>query len=236
MGADDGDDEEEVEDVSGAAAEAEEPWKEGAGKEGRNGAASHDPVSSNEEDEVAYPQGDMCTSTTGVVRLQSRRKAEMYLVRTDGFSCTRERVQESTLAFTHPSTQQQMLMWKTPPKTCLLLKKLGGELMAEAQEVASWLHSQEGMNVVVEPELHDRFAQIPGFGFIQTYFNADTSKLHERVDFVVCLGGDGVILHASNLFRSAVPPPSPSTSAPSASSPRTRSVPQNPKPTTLETP
>lgn len=30
--------------------------------------------------------------------------------------------------------------------------------------------------------------------------------LHERVDFVVCLGGDGVILHASNLFTKAVPP------------------------------
>lgn len=32
------------------------------------------------------------------------------------------------------------------------------------------------------------------------------SNLHERVDFVACLGGDGVILHASNLFRGAVPP------------------------------
>jgi NAD kinase len=32
------------------------------------------------------------------------------------------------------------------------------------------------------------------------------SDLHERVDFVTCLGGDGVILHASNLFRTSVPP------------------------------
>lgn len=32
------------------------------------------------------------------------------------------------------------------------------------------------------------------------------SDLHERVDLVACLGGDGVILHASNLFRSAIPP------------------------------
>lgn len=32
------------------------------------------------------------------------------------------------------------------------------------------------------------------------------SDLHERVDFVACLGGDGVILHASNLFKGAVPP------------------------------
>lgn len=80
-------------------------------------------------------EGNMCASTTGVVRVQSRRKAEMYLVRTDGFSCTREKVTESSLAFTHPSTQQQMLMWKSPPKTALLLKKLGQELLEEAKEV-----------------------------------------------------------------------------------------------------
>jgi NAD+ kinase len=81
--------------------------------------------------------GNMCASATGVVRLQSRRKAEMFLVRTDGFSCTREKVTESSLAFTHPSTQQQMLMWKSPPKTVLLLKKLGDELMEEAKEVCT---------------------------------------------------------------------------------------------------
>jgi NAD+ kinase len=79
--------------------------------------------------------GSICASSTGVVRVQSRRKAEMFLVRTDGFSCTREKVTESSLAFTHPSTQQQMLMWKSPPKTVLLLKKLGDELMEEAKEV-----------------------------------------------------------------------------------------------------
>eukprot|EP00252_Welwitschia_mirabilis_P002532 TRINITY_DN1249_c0_g4_i1.p1 TRINITY_DN1249_c0_g4~~TRINITY_DN1249_c0_g4_i1.p1 ORF type:complete len:366 (-),score=63.43 TRINITY_DN1249_c0_g4_i1:227-1324(-) len=148
----------------------------------------------------------MCASTTGVVRVQSRKKAEMYLVRTDGFSCTRERVKESSLAFTHPSTQQQMLMWKTPPKTVLLLKKLGQELMEEAKQVASYLYYKEKMNVVVEPEVHDMFSRVPGFSFVQTFYNHDISDLHDRVDFVACLGGDGVILHASNLFRQAVPP------------------------------
>ncbi|XP_068647489.1 NAD kinase 2, chloroplastic isoform X2 [Aristolochia californica] len=150
--------------------------------------------------------GNMCASATGVVRVQSRKKAEMFLVRTDGFSCTREKVTEASLAFTHPSTQQQMLMWKSLPKTVLLLKKLGPELMEEAKEAALFLHYQENMNVLVEPDVHDMFARIPGFGFVQTFYSQDTSYLHERVDFVACLGGDGVILHASNLFRGAVPP------------------------------
>lgn len=109
--------------------------------QGSNGAVlqmvSNDGVVGDDSDDSGPEDGDMCASTTGVVRLQSRKKAEMYLVRTDGFSCTRERVKESTLAFTHPSTQQQMLMWKTSPKTVLLLKKLGNELMEEAQQVLS---------------------------------------------------------------------------------------------------
>ncbi|KAJ7514781.1 hypothetical protein O6H91_23G058800 [Diphasiastrum complanatum] len=158
------------------------------------------------DEEEPSPEGDMCASKTGVVRLQSRKKAEMYLVRTDGVSCTREKVEDSTLAFTHPSTQQQMLMWKTLPRTVLLLKKLGDELMDEAEQVASFLYYDEEMNVMVEPEVHDRLARRPGFEFVQTFYNQDTSNLHESVDFVVCLGGDGVILHASDLFRTAVPP------------------------------
>ncbi|KAJ6352688.1 hypothetical protein OIU76_001841 [Salix suchowensis] len=163
------------------------------------------PLASSDDD-MCMIEGNMCASATGVVRVQSRRKAEMFLVRTDGFSCAREQVTESSLAFTHPSTQQQMLMWKTTPKTVLLLKKLGKELMEEAKEVASFLYYQEKMNVLVEPDVHDIFARIPGFGFVQTFYSQDTSDLHERVDFVACLGGDGVILHASNLFRGAVPP------------------------------
>ncbi|ESQ29165.1 hypothetical protein EUTSA_v10024113mg [Eutrema salsugineum] len=95
----------------------------------------------------------MCASATGVVRVQSRKKAEMFLVPTDGVSCTREKVTESSLAFTHTSTQQ-----------------------------------------------------IPGFGFARTFYIQDTSDLHGRVDFVACLGADGLILHASNLFKGAVPP------------------------------
>lgn len=158
------------------------------------------------DEELGSLEGDMCASSTGVVRVQSRKKAEMFLVRTDGFSCTREKVTESSLAFTHPSTQQQMLMWKSTPKNVLLLKKLGDELLEEAKMVATFLHHQEKMNVIVEPDVHDVLARIPGFGFVQTFYSHDTSDLHEKVDFVACLGGDGVILHASNLFRDAVPP------------------------------
>lgn len=47
---------------------------------------------------------------------------------------------------------------------------------------------------------------MPHWKFYCHYGDLVFSDLHERVDFVACLGGDGVILHASNIFRDAVPP------------------------------
>lgn len=101
----------------------------------KEGQSSNRKASFSGDDDLEQIEGNMCASATGVVRVQSRRKAEMFLVRTDGFSCAREKVTESSLAFTHPSTQQQMLMWKSTPKTVLLLKKPGPALMEEAKEV-----------------------------------------------------------------------------------------------------
>ncbi|KAL5145524.1 NAD kinase 2, chloroplastic [Glycine soja] len=132
------------------------------------------------DEDLGLIEGDMCASSTGVVRVQSRKKAEMFLVRTDGFSCARER---------------ESISWK----------KLERVSVSHPQ-VASFLYYQEKMNVFVEPDVHDIFARIPGFGFVQTFYTQDTCDLHEKVDFVACLGGDGVILHASNLFRDAIPP------------------------------
>jgi len=40
------------------------------------------------------------------------------------------------------------------------------------------------MNVLVEPEVHDVFARIPGFGFVQTFYIQDTRykyKLSEHL-------------------------------------------------------
>ena len=113
--------------------EAEEEEEE---EEDENEDEEEEEEEDEEEEEEEMDLGlSMCASTTGVVRVQTRQKAEMFLVRTDGISCTRERVTESTLAFTHPSTQQQMLMWGTRPRTALLLKKLGHELLEQAMEV-----------------------------------------------------------------------------------------------------
>ncbi|KAE8728344.1 Poly(P)/ATP NAD kinase [Hibiscus syriacus] len=119
------------------------------------------------------------------------------------------KVLESTAIVSVPVVCDELTSSSGSPRWGLSDSKISGIDSNESRKielVASFLHYQENMNVLVEPDVHDIFARIPGFGFVQTFYSQDTSDLHERVDFVACLGGDGVILHASNLFRGAVPP------------------------------
>ena len=37
-------------------------------------------------------------------------------------------------------------------------------------------------------------------------FNEAKDDLTDRIDFIVCLGGDGTLLYASSLFQKSVPP------------------------------
>lgn len=42
--------------------------------------------------------------------------------------------------------------------------------------------------------------------WVDTYDPADLPALHAHLDFVVCLGGDGLLLHAAALLGPALPP------------------------------
>jgi NAD+ kinase len=44
-------------------------------------------------------------------------------------ACFRESVTNSVLQFEAPSSQQQMIMWKTPPRTIMVVKRLGNTLL-----------------------------------------------------------------------------------------------------------
>lgn len=89
----------------------------------------------------------------------------------------------------------------------MLLKKLGPELLAQLREVAAFCGGEEGLAVLVEP--HD-LADLAAAGFSPSYLRSwspeEATSLHARVDFVVCLGGDGLMLHAADLFGASIPP------------------------------
>jgi NAD+ kinase len=88
----------------------------------------------------------------------------------------------------------------------MIVKKLGDELIDELCDVARYLIEEERMNVVVEPEVHMRLAEMGHMASIYTYTPDQGRRLGDFIDFVVCLGGDGVILHTAMLFRRHVPP------------------------------
>lgn len=129
-------------------------------------------------------------------------KAKITLIRCDGYICERESVEESQIAFRGAATEQVMLMWNVRPRTVFLLVKKDPELMKSVLEAAKYLSEVESLNVLVEGWVQTE-ALANGM-FLNTFSKPEV--LHESVDFVVCLGGDGLILHVSTLFKTAVPP------------------------------
>jgi NAD+ kinase len=130
----------------------------------------------------------------------------MYLVRTDGMACFRESVTNSVLQFEAPSSQQQMIMWKTPPRTIMVVKRLGNTLLPHMLKALAFLENDDATRVIVEPatltELRDEGYE----GRAVSFTEHEQRRLAEVVDLVICLGGDGTILHVSSLFQGAVPP------------------------------
>lgn len=129
-------------------------------------------------------------------------KSPISLIRCDGYMCERESVGGSHIAFRGAATEQVMLMWNRQPITVLLLVKKGPQLMGKVLEAARYLMEVEKLHIIVEPRVQTQ-ALANGL-YLDTF--ASPQALHERVDFVICLGGDGLILHVSTLFRTAVPP------------------------------
>ena len=89
----------------------------------------------------------------------------------------------------------------------LVLKKLGDDLLPQLMDALRFLRHSEGLRCVVERDVYDRLSLEDGFGFVETFYAADTARVGDAVDFCVCLGGDGVILHASSLFGNGAAPP-----------------------------
>ncbi|BDA47453.1 NAD kinase 2, chloroplastic [Coccomyxa sp. Obi] len=169
--------------------------------------AGHSASSSGIEAQGAVAVPDFTPLRNGSGPRTWPKKAEIYIVRTDGMSCSRETVRASgCLSFAHPSTQQQLLVWRERPKCVLVLKKLGDEQWDSYLRVLRYLGKEEDMRVVVEPHEYLKLSQQSDLNFVDTYNHDEAGRLHQHVDFVVCLGGDGTILHASSLFQRAIPP------------------------------
>lgn len=133
---------------------------------------------------------------------QGLQKAPITLIRCDGYMCERESVDGSNIAFRGAATEQVMLVWNRKPSSVLLLVKKDPSLMGYVLEAANYLSNVEHLKVIVEPQVQNQ--ALANGVYLETFTSPES--LADRVDFVVCLGGDGLILHVSTLFERAVPP------------------------------
>ncbi|KAF9788882.1 hypothetical protein SFRURICE_018458 [Spodoptera frugiperda] len=106
----------------------------------------------------------------------------------------------------------QRLTWYKPPLTVLVIKKVhDATILAPFVQLVHWLVHDKSMVVFVEAAvLDDRLlAEYGDFTSVKERlmtFRASTDDLTDKIDFIICLGGDGTLLHASSLFQQSVPP------------------------------
>jgi NADH kinase len=104
------------------------------------------------------------------------------------------------------------LQWPSPPRNILITKKNSSPNITEALiEYAKHIHSSyPDINFILEPHAAEEVHESLSFPVYTASSTKDKAvpALHEKVDLISTLGGDGTILHASSLFATArnVPP------------------------------
>merc|ERR1712018_200305 len=121
-------------------------------------------------------------------------------------------MKNSAMVMTIQDPASQRLTWYKPPLTVLVIKKVrDAAVIPPFIQLVKWFIHEKRMVVWVEAAVMDDpvLVRNPEFGHIQDKlmtFNEQKDDLTDKIDFVVCLGGDGTLLYASSLFQQSVPP------------------------------
>ncbi|KAJ5068388.1 nad kinase [Anaeramoeba ignava] len=116
---------------------------------------------------------------------------------------TKEIVTDSSqIKETHHCKKALKLSWKMKPTSVLVIKKRKDPTATEyAKQLIEYLTKELKVCVLIEPSAVQDLPNIPAF-------TTDERKiLNQLVDFVICLGGDGTMLHISSLFYNQPSPP-----------------------------
>eukprot|EP00026_Physarum_polycephalum_P012196 Phypoly_transcript_12476.p1 GENE.Phypoly_transcript_12476~~Phypoly_transcript_12476.p1 ORF type:complete len:337 (+),score=17.33 Phypoly_transcript_12476:72-1082(+) len=101
-----------------------------------------------------------------------------------------------------PATRKETpLKWRRRPTRVLMIKKRDDdEITQQLLTIAKWLIETHNITPLVEPCAKD---DLPGLTALEV---SDLPLNDVMVDFVVCLGGDGALLHVNSIFGARVPP------------------------------
>lgn len=103
------------------------------------------------------------------------------------------------------------LSWPRPPTSALVVKKVHDEaVISPFISLVEWLKNR-CLTVFVESSVfrdpfligNSNFKKVKGD---LKLLGESTGSNTNKIDFIICLGGDGTLLHASTLFQGPVPP------------------------------
>ncbi|XP_049826362.1 NAD kinase-like isoform X5 [Aethina tumida] len=106
----------------------------------------------------------------------------------------------------------QRLTWYKPPLTVLVIKKVrDASVLSPFVQLVQWLIQVKRMVVFVEAAVMEdnHLDQYKSFATVKDKlmtFKDGKDDLTDKIDFIICLGGDGTLLYASQLFQQSVPP------------------------------
>ncbi|ODN00170.1 NAD kinase [Orchesella cincta] len=106
----------------------------------------------------------------------------------------------------------QRLTWYKPPLTVLVIKKTRDvSVLSPFVQLTQWLIIDKRMVVHVEAAILDDKVLTSNEDFLTIrdklqVFREGRDDLTDKIDFIICLGGDGTLLYASSLFQQSVPP------------------------------
>lgn len=121
-------------------------------------------------------------------------------------------MRNSAMVMTIQDPASQRLTWYKSPLSVLVIKKVRDAMVIPPfLQLVTWLTQEKHMVVFVEASvLSDRLvtshAMFPTIQDKLMSFRETQDDLTDKIDFIICLGGDGTLLYASSLFQQSVPP------------------------------
>merc|ERR1719420_2845318 len=122
-------------------------------------------------------------------------------------------MKNSAMVMTIQDPASQRLTWYKPPLTVLVIKKVrDATVIPPFIQLVKWFIEKKRMVVFVEEAIMDDTMLTQNQSFTPHIreklmtFTEGKDDLTDKIDFIVCLGGDGTLLYASSLFQQSVPP------------------------------
>ncbi|CAF3405209.1 unnamed protein product [Rotaria sp. Silwood1] len=121
---------------------------------------------------------------------------------------TLKKVQNNDQLIVIQDPSSQRLHWISPPYNLLIIRKPGPQTMPEFREIIIKLLKRR-LNVYIEvsehmhlpfatdSELKEHAERCHAFDHENDFF---------KIDLIICMGGDGTLLHVSNIFQKSCPP------------------------------